>query len=236
MNNLLKNTILKRIKTTSIEDISLDKNIDITNYLRYKKYNPIVLDFINIYKENFNNQNILNKLSTLKIKTKNKQTDKEGVFNPKNNTITLYTNKDDSEELVRHKLMHELIHMASRKENYQDGLCYYQEDDKLLLGKGLNEGYTELLNNRYFSNIGRDYYTKEQVVASKIEEIVGQEVMEDIYFNKHLFDLINILSDDRKEVINIIFKIDKINEDDNIYNEVLDGINKLNNTNKGRHR
>jgi len=84
---------------------------------------------------------------------------------------------------------HELFHMASSycKDNYYSGFSVN------LFGNGLNEGYTQVLCNRYFK---KDIlsYPFETSIALNIEKIIGRKKMEKLYFevNQDLF--INELS------------------------------------------
>ncbi len=89
------------------------------------------------------------------------------------------------------------------------------------LGSALNEGYTELLTERYFNHgeeargtIG-DYeaqvgYIFERSIASKLEKIVGQEKMESLYLNANLPGLINELKNyaSEEEIMKFISKTD----------------------------
>jgi len=104
-------------------------------------------------------------------------------------------------------IYHELFHMAScnfdslRNKIY----CGFMYDDiahEFEIGRSLNEGYTELLANRYFgkdiSNSSKPYRFS-QVYAEKIERIIGQEEMTHLYLNHDLVGLIADLEKYAKE-------------------------------------
>lgn len=84
---------------------------------------------------------------------------------------------------------------------YKDGIDYSGFQQASLkpgfvsLGKGLNEGYTQLLSQRYFPS--DSYVTvsyKYQVfIAEKLEQIIGKEKMQSLYLNSNLKGLIDEL-------------------------------------------
>lgn len=144
-----------------------------------------------------------------------------GDYDINDNKIRLFTALGDSYTEVNDRLFHELLHVASRKTLAFTGLEYNQlrSYGVFVLGKGLNEGYTELLNQRYFSkNLEEECYSDLKVLAAGIEKIVGKEVMEEIYFKGTVFDLINHMSlytDDKEEALNLIFEIDNYKKEYN---------------------
>ena len=73
-----------------------------------------------------------------------------GNYNPYNNTITLFHKKKDI-------LSHEFLHMASTRDKYRCGF-HLQTRFNQEIGRGLNEGYTELLNKRIFNSKSFSYF------------------------------------------------------------------------------
>ncbi len=62
------------------------------------------------------------------------------------------------------------------------------------LGRGLNEGYTQLLTNSYSlsaKNMLVELYTMD--IVEKLEEVIGREKMWDLYFNGNIFHIIGTL-------------------------------------------
>lgn len=99
--------------------------------------------------------------------------------------------------------------------------------NKYSKGKGLNEGYTELINQRYFARTIADgsgakiSYPREQVLAYGIEMLVGREKMEELFFNADLDGLIAEMSkymptQEANILINIFDLFEKKTSDKNI--------------------
>lgn len=91
-------------------------------------------------------------------------------------------------------IYHELFHMASAKVEGDALYCGFSQkiSNNKRICEGLNEGYTELLCARYFTNHPTAYeYEVKQVKL--LEQIVGQEKMEKLYITANLKGLINEL-------------------------------------------
>ena len=113
---------------------------------------------------------------------------------------------------------HELFHMATSFYNkklkiaysgFQQILFYKNET----IGYGLNEGYTDLLVNRYFKDkIQYRCYSYEVCTffAEKLEEIVGRTRMENFYLNADLFGLYHYLLnfDTGENIVQFIIVLD----------------------------
>ncbi len=124
-----------------------------------------------------------------------------GLYRASNNTITMSTQKvnlpfgiklyffsDIDKSLMSY---HELFHMAST--TYK-GDEYFMGFSQRNIGDGINEGYTDLLVARYFSNYSKNIgYKLEANFASLTEQIIGQEKMTDAYFKSDLLTLITEL-------------------------------------------
>lgn len=149
----------------------------------------------NFKSENLNLLN--NNIKTLKVKIKyispeillSKFT--SGEYKLKNNKIKLINC------LKYGSINHELFHMASSfyDKKAKLGFCGFHQLNYLkneMIGYGLNEGYTELLTNRYF-NKERNFiaysYNICEFFTSKLEEIVGKEQMEKLYITADLYGL-----------------------------------------------
>ena len=84
-------------------------------------------------------------------------------------------------------IYHELLHCASSERKNNTDYCGFMinySDINGEIGRGLNEGYTELLSERYF-NIGTNYWF-ERVLTMQLEKIVGAEFLKKNYFNHNL--------------------------------------------------
>lgn len=116
-------------------------------------------------------------------------------------------------------LPHELFHMASTVKRPSDGSIFSgfsqstNRGNYELLGRGINEGYTQLLTERYF-NVGYKVYSIESLIASKLENIIGKENMEKMYFDANLKGLTYELSKymDEKSIIIFLYAVDCLGE------------------------
>ena len=96
---------------------------------------------------------------------------------------------------------HELFHVASTVFDNQTKRFYTGFDHSInnnIFGKGINEGYTELLTGRYF-NGGKPHrssagYNANIILSFLIEKIVGSRDMEDMYYQADLNGLIQSLN------------------------------------------
>lgn len=146
--------------------------------------------------------NFYNNVKNLKLKPKKSNTISktfEASYDAVDNYLKINVDVDE------YVIYHELLHMASS--TYQNGIAYsgfnqaslnFSSGIILNVGVGLNEGYTELLNKRYFSkeeniNASEQYYYL-TFVAERLEEILGENVMNKYYFSANLPGLMNELS------------------------------------------
>ena len=85
-------------------------------------------------------------------------------------------------------VFHELFHMASSWADIENDILYTGFDvyiNNYCMGEGINEGYTELMSNRYFNKKAEGYPFNFEI-AKKIEEIVGRERMEGLYLTSNI--------------------------------------------------
>lgn len=191
-------------------------------YFFDKKFNEHVNTFINFLeaKPNINLKLFYKNLKTLIIKERKKffiKTHTKGHYNSSDNKIVVL--EDDN----FYAIYHELLHCASRKiegNKMNTGFHKFVVDEnakKILFneGKALNEGYTTLLEKRYFSLIEHTQergYVIEEFIASLLEKIVTSEEMEKLCFNADFDGLVNYLKDfSNEEDIYLFFKyFDKV--------------------------
>lgn len=112
-------------------------------------------------------------------------------------------------------LGHELIHMASTLKLDEYRLCgFKQRKGKFELGRGINEGYTELIASRLF-NRGHVSAYKDEVKIMRLVEMFFDDSKElsHLFFNCNLPGLVDHLEkfSSREEVISLILDVDKIN-------------------------
>lgn len=205
------------------DDINFDNLISM-------KFGELFSRFANVILSKFhyvNLTNFYNNLNEIRIdlydlRTKNKYFHRGifGYYDVKKNAIKL------DEDYVSVIIFHELFHMASSvylNGNYYSGFRQYSSDDYTSIGKGLNEGYTQLLTERYFGH-NDDFgkvYEYETFIAGKLEEIVGKFKMQELYLSANLYGLIKELNRyvSYEEIINFIRCLDFLNN--NLNNKTM---------------
>jgi len=129
----------------------------------------------------------------------------EAFYFPNKNKITFYDQDTFSDYIY-----HELLHCFSSFYNYDTKECYtgffqsYFKNGKFIsFGRTLNEGYTSVLDNRYFHQSKvMDGYNNQRQIALAVEKIIGQETMERFYSEANLYGLVeNLTLYNRKEKI-----------------------------------
>lgn len=125
------------------------------------------------------------------------------------NKINLYTRHN-----IENSIYHELLHMASsiydkEKEVRKSG--FFEGTKEYSVGYGIDEGYTEYLNIKYFSS-ERKCYLYEIIISRLVELIVSKNKMQKLYFKADLVGLCSGLASysTEKSVKNFIFKSDYI--------------------------
>ncbi len=192
--------ILKKNKERHTTAYNIIDDITIKNEVENQKYFPkeisypkelkeIVIEFKNyIEPENFTicSQRLkdlkINYITILKDIKKYLQNfcENEGSYTPQNNTIDIY--KIFSKKNV---LSHEFLHMASSKdENCGFHLITRFEDAEI--GRGLNEGYTELLNKRIWKYKNNSYRQNVKIVRLIETLFDDPKEMENAFFNNDL--------------------------------------------------
>lgn len=191
----------QEVYSTQIPEIKGSQEFDLSKI--NKKYQPRVKAFHTILKESVTSEclnTFYDRITTSTItynKLKNflyrfcymKVT---GEYLVKENEIHLYVNRGQ-----RTTLTHELLHLSSsyvneESKHYQIG--FYQENPTLVLGDALNEGYTEYLTNKLFHlGYNSSDYLYESIIAMLVEEVLGDQTMQKLYFTGDLYNLINNL-------------------------------------------
>ena len=131
-----------------------------------------------------------------------------GSYRSDKNTIKVVDETDES------TIFHELFHLAS---SYYDSktkmsYCGFHQINMITIynvGRGINEGYTQLLTNRYSK--GNPYsYSEETRIASIIENVIGKENMQKHYFMGNLKGLIDELAKyiSKEEIMKFIQMVD----------------------------
>lgn len=179
--------------------------------------NLIVEHFISVLEQNISKQNLAilyKNLESCSIKKQNILSNFIFMFNLRGQDLGLYyPNKNKivvvppqtgflevSKEEYVCSLYHELLHLSSSLGKIKNGLVIsgfeHQINGTKIIGRALDEGYTELLATRYFYRtndlVSYDYETK---IALLVEKIIGTSKMTGMYFNANLGGLCLCLRD-----------------------------------------
>lgn len=124
-----------------------------------------------------------------------------GYYDGEINLIQINNNYIFNRKKLEKVANHELIHMASAKNKFQVGFVQklpLSTNNSAVFGKMFNEGYTEYLNQKYFCGVipGSCYtsYYHEMMIAAGVKRIIGEDLMNKLYFNADLIGLIKELS------------------------------------------
>lgn len=151
-----------------------------------------------------------------------------GTYNGITNKIRLDAQSENALYTFKQLIFHELFHMSSSVRNKRGAYCgfehlYYNIEfpQVSVLGFGINEGYTDLLTEKFFQETGikiieedGSYYSintnsvKYEIYSeiSRItESIIGEEKMISLYFQSNLKGLIDELSKYSKEQETMMF-------------------------------
>lgn len=201
------------------EIIRKHSEIDKERLLR-QKFGESIINFATTIIDKIPNANLTllyNNLSSLTTSTKNYKIDKllfgsstEGAYIACDNNIKL------SESNYNFTIDHELFHVSSTFYRKEDGMVFTGFNQRLLgkkdIGVGINEGYTQLLAERYFGQ-SKDImlaYKYEKNIAERLETIIGKEKMETLYFSANLYGLVQELTqyEDENTIMQFIANID----------------------------
>ncbi len=210
-NNLPQNYVLEEmppiLTTTTPEENITEEEMNIDSLLE-EDYSDNIEKFIEVLTTHFSPEDLTrfyNNMDSIDIKiiskkrfqqvSQNQPNTKKnlGEYYPTCNSMLLV--EEDYNKVIYHKL----FHVASSNFDMENRVSFLGFSQSRLeggtnVGEPLNEGYTELMTNRYFfPSTESKYYKYEVRVASQIEEIVGQEKMEKLYLNANLYGLIKEL-------------------------------------------
>ena len=204
-----------KIADTSEEEIKTRRNEEENN----KTENKFILDFLSDFRNSIseeylnigiNNIKSINCYSNTFINHLFSLLCFGGLYSKMNHSIYVNKEKGESKELLYHELLHALTSFKCK--NLLVSGFHHKN-----IGRGINEGYTDLITNRLLNISGYDYkigYPYESIVSNIIELIIGKEKMYSLYFKGDLSGLIDILSQysSKTDVMNFIINLDKINQ------------------------
>ena len=205
-----KHIEIKTFPKSMIEKISSNKK----EIPKDSKYNEIIVHFYKTIKEklpyvNLEIYNLNIKSLKFSIVPRIKKKNSVANYNISKNKISLLENTNHK------KITHEMLHASSELKignSVFGGFSQFHEDMPFrLFGDGLNEGYTTLLDCRYFD--GHNYsstYEVLSIISHILELIVGKEKMEKLYFEADLYSLIKSLQkyNSRSNIIKFINDVD----------------------------
>lgn len=189
-------------------------------------FKQIINDFIVILKKNFPEEylkNFYNNINELEVKNKGLKLS-NGQYKIDKNQILIRKNIKVSE--IRVVIYHELFHMSSstyKKGRRYSGFSQRTKSRKMVVGNGINEGYTELLAHRYSIEKFDVAYLDEYNIVMYLENIVGKDEMAKLYFNADLKGLIDRLKEYSNdcEIAKFIISVDSLQK---YYNEEISKI------------
>lgn len=192
-----KNNIRKLSRFSNIRNKDNDDDVSYNNpelkklgnyYLHFKKELINNFDLDDLKSFDYNSKRLKIKYTCFNSK--------KGSYGPTSNCI-----KIGAFSSFNNVIYHELFHMASTSRdsnNIYSGLCCIKKEFPCfykIKGKGITEGYTEVLSNRYFSKYGKNIIAYQLLVlyASLTERIIGKDNMQKMYMNSDYNGFINCL-------------------------------------------
>lgn len=178
----------KIVRKRKISNAKYQKEID-----RFQK--NLIDNFKPEYLKRFNDN--INTLKIVKKVTKYKHRDTIATYNSHTNVIEL---------LNEESIYHELFHMSSSLITNESNELFVTYDFVGLkdqgYGKGLNEGYTQILSERYFND--KPSYIRLVDIMKAFEYMIGEEKMHSFYFEtglKGLTDELKTYLSDYKDLM-----------------------------------
>ncbi len=195
--------------TTSPKYFNLNSNLEISDEIDEEFIHAVIHfdETIRHFMPHYDLTNFYNNVKTLKIGT-DKLNKKNLFLLPKFIIEGCYSTTDNyillNEDYNLITLYHELFHVSNNiiDENKKEFGGFEQQYKEDVIGVSLNEGYTELLNKRYFctsDDLSKTSYLLEVNIVSLLEDIVGKEKMETLYSKSDFYGLIEYLKQYKSE-------------------------------------
>lgn len=213
MKNKLKNELIKRYKLlkdrkvfdiNDIEYSSVSKVDDKNIVIHEGSLSDVIHTFVDTLVANFDDSELAtfyNNMKTLAIEyTTDDAPNKKRKYVSNHKTLAYYkiaTNTiyilDTSKPGI---LYHELFHVSTAKRvgtTSYNGFCQTNLLTAESIGEGVNEGYTQLLAERYFEDAQKGNYNVLVYIVELLELIVGRDKMEHYYMTSDLYSLVDEL-------------------------------------------
>ena len=240
---------IKTKKNFNVNDIEYNE-ISNRKYseVNYDRLPENIRNEIKIYESRLKNNideeyltNFYNNINTLKVNVKDLK-----VRNILTNStavgyyIPFYNSMKISDE---HKdcIFHELNHLSSSVRIGNKVFSGFSQtimngSKRISVGNGINEGYTELLAQRDFSDLEIGYgYDNLQTITMRLELIIGEEKMRKLYYSANLYGLIDEMKkyseiEDIKDFINNTDYIINVSDGSHLFEEqsIVPKLNKAN--------
>lgn len=177
----------------------LPENIISTNVMLNKKMEEKVKIFVETLSNNCRNIDFTyfnSNFKTIEFDLSNlsEKTDDE-YFEQGNYDV--YENRNKIHLYVFSSAYHELMHSASTNFSNKDaiycGFNMISRTEAVSIANYFNEGYTQLMVEKYFNVPSQGFYDVLVEIAQAIEDIVGEDKMEQLYFKADLKGLIGEL-------------------------------------------
>ena len=206
---------IKEIKITpevlqNYSDVDTKRFYRFKNELVYLQYTKEIRRIVpeSSLKNFYNNINNLN----TEISNMGRLNGVAAYYKPENNTIYY---SDNVLYNITETIFHELLHMSStvcKDDMVYSGFSQKKKNNKIIIGAGLTEGYTELLTRRMYKYTDKYRYINEVEIVSSLETIIGKDKMQELYFSANLKGLVEELSKymDEQEILKFIKRVDFI--------------------------
>ncbi len=149
---------------------------------------------------------VMNRIENVTIKRGLPNLSNTGTYNPRFNVLKY---------VFKSSIGHEFLHLASSFYDKLNNiwLCGFQRvKDNLIIGRGLNEGYTELLASRYYNKDGKvSAYTSLVNICEMLELFFDNDNdMRKLYFSCNLPEFIKKMNEymTDAEVYKLLFEMD----------------------------
>ena len=241
----LKDTKLDVTKINMTHDIESKNNLLDLSVFENTIFEDKINIFCNSITNNISEDNLVlfyNNINSLNIELKDfsflnflLKRNTNGAYSYMDNIILLNKN------IYSKVIFHELEHLSSSL--FVDNVSYCgfsQAFNHCVIGSGINEGYTEVLTRRYFSEYDiNESYNYLTYIIKKLELVIGEDKMNNFYYNASLYGLVDELKNYSmlEEIGNFIINTDylcglykKLNNFDIklMYNNIINSLKGIN--------
>ena len=241
MNNKIKNELIKRYKLikdrkvfdiNDIEYSSKNKADDKNIVIKDGSLSDVIHTFVDTLVANFDEDELAtfyNNIKTLAIEiTDFDETIRKRKYESSHKTLAYYkiaTNTiyilDTSNTGI---LYHELFHVSTARRvgtTSFNGFCQTNLLTSECIGEGINEGYTQLMAERYFKDSSVGNYNVLVYLVELLELIIGKDKMEHYYMTSDLYSLVNELKKSNQKIPEFLEEFDFSSYNYQFYNSEI---------------